>query len=66
MRPEFIADENSRLVIRSRSRQRIKYVPYPVQADLCIGVTSLGIRKMLSRRWVCSPSASMCGGGPDN
>jgi hypothetical protein len=66
MRPKPIVDQNSRLVIRSGSSQRVKHVLHPVQADLCIGVTSLRTRKVPSRSWVGGPGAPMCGSRPDN
>ena len=66
MRPKSIVDQDSRLVIRSGSRQGFKYVLLPVQADLRIGVTSLRTREVPSGSGVDGPGASMRGSWPDN
>jgi hypothetical protein len=53
-------------MIRSGSRQRVKYILNPGQADFRVGVSSFGACKVPSRSWVGGPGASMCGGWPDN
>ena len=64
--PEAVKNENSWFLVRLYFSLGIKYKFDLVQADLRVGVSKRGARKMLSRGRIRSLCASMGCGRPDN
>ena len=64
VRVEAVADEKPRLAICAVSCMSVKYVLHPVQANLCVSISSFGTSKMPYRRWMSSPRASIGGSRP--
>jgi hypothetical protein len=63
---ETVTDQDSWSMIRTSFCLRIKYMLYPVQADVVVGIPSLGAGKMPSRSGVSRPVAPVCGCWPDD